>query len=287
MAIFASDDNDDTEYVTDYEPALIKLQGKAEILTPEKGVINRYGFPFSGSKVPGESIYDPAATNQPVSEVFISVNHDCPSKDFKDVGLEDWFHDAVDYVVEKGLMNGVSKDRFDPNGTTTRAMIVTILWRMEGTPHPSDPSDLPPSPQGEGEGFPDVETGSWYEAAVNWAAENGIVNGYSKTKFGPADPITREQFAAILYRYAQYKETPSQSASQTALPEGESLASTDEGSLDRFTDADQVSDWAAEAMNWCVASGIISGVTDTTLVPQGKSTRAQAATMLMRYCSME
>ena len=260
VAIFANDQNSDTEYVPDYDPQLIVLQGEAQILTPEKGEVNRYGFPFRGSVIPGESIYDPASTEAPASEVVITVAHDCPSKDFTDVGLEDWFHEAVDYVVEKGLMNGVGKSKFDPNSTTTRAMIVTILYRLENSPDSGVQSSV---------SFEDVEPGSWYEEAVNWAAANGIVNGYSKTKFGPADPITREQFAAILYRYNKMGDGASGSKLQA---------------LSSYTDADEISDWAKEAMDWCVTAGIITGVTDTTLVPKGKSTRAQAATMLMRYC---
>ena len=113
-----------------------------------------------------------------------------------------------------------------------------------------------------------VEAGSWYEAAVNWASENGIVNGYSAEKFGPNDPITREQLAAILYRYKT------------------GVASSELQAISSFSDAGDISDWAADAMAWCVAEGIINGVTETTLEPQGRATRAQVATMLMR-CSTQ
>ena len=153
-----------------------------------------------------------------------------------------------------------------------------------------------------------VEAGSWYEAAVNWASENGIVNGYSAEKFGPNDPITREQLAAILYRYEKMKKDSSAApqndiAEDAILDEGthHEDAILDEGThhedvilngvkdpspVSKYTDADRISDWAADAMAWCVAEGIINGVTETTLEPQGRATRAQVATMLMR-CSTQ
>ena len=131
-------------------------------------------------------------------------------------------------------------------------MIVTMLWRMEG------------EPEAEASTFTDL-TQDWYIPAVNWAAENGIVNGYSAEKFGPNDPITREQLAAILYRY-------------------EGTEGTDASIDPKYTDAGDISDWAADAMAWCVAEGIINGRTETTLEPGGNATRAEVATMLMRMC---
>lgn len=177
----------------------------------------------------------------------------CPIYKFKDSDPKAWYHDGVHYVLEEGIMNGTGDTAFAPNETTTRAMIVTILWRMEG------------EPSAEASAFEDLEKDSWYEAAVNWAAANNIVNGYSETQFGPTDKITREQLAAILFRYAKIESEDDASA------------------LDAFTDADSVSDWATDAMAWAVSKGIITGMTDTTLEPKGNATRAQVATILMRY----
>ena len=181
----------------------------------------------------------------------------CPSKAFEDLDTSLWYHEGIDFVISEGIMNGVSKKKFGPNTTTTRAMIVTMLWRMSL----SETGDYSVS-------FEDVEEGSWYADAVKWAAEYEIVKGYNDKTFGPDDPITREQLAAILFRYAEYKETA-----------GGSFAVD----LSKYEDQASISDWAMDAMTWCVASGIIGGVTDTTLQPGGKATRAQVATILMRY----
>ncbi len=189
---------------------------------------------------------------------------------FDDVAEGDWFYDAVSYAVEKGMMNGVGEGKFDPNGTTNRAMLVTILYRIEGSPE-VDASvspffDVPP----DAEGF----TPQWYTNAVIWAAENGIVEGYVEGPhkiFNPNGSITREQFAAILYRCEQMK--------------GGGFTGLWYFPLD-FEDAADVSDWADEAMHWCVMNGVITGKTETTLVPGGSASRAEAATMLMRYCEL-
>jgi|GEM_PF-4425730 len=192
-------------------------------------------------------------------------------KFFDDVEKDDWFYDAVKYVFEKGMMNGVGDNKFDPDGTTTRAMVVTILYRLEGEPEvdagTSPFFDVAP----EAEGF----APQWYTKAVLWAAENGIVEGYvegAHKVFDPNGSITREQLAAILYRYEQYK--------------GGGFTGAWYFPLD-FEDAADVSDWADEAMHWCVMKGVITGVTETTLVPGGSATRAQAATMLMRFSELE
>ena len=135
-------------------------------------------------------------------------------------------------------------------------MIVTILYRLEG------------EPAAEASSFKDVKAGSWYEAAVNWAAANDIVNGYNEDTFAPTDTITREQMATILYRYSRFK---GKDVSQTA-------------DLSNFTDAGSISGWAKDAVAWAVEVKLINGMTDTTLVPQGSATRAQAATLMMRLC---
>ena len=176
---------------------------------------------------------------------------------FTDVAADAWYYDAVEYVYDNDLMNGTSSTVFAPNATLTRGMLATVLWRMEGSPVVN--YALP---------FEDVSGGQWYTEAIRWAASVGVVNGTSATTYAPNANITREQLATMLYRYAAYK---SGSVSTSA-------------SLSGFTDAGSVSDYAADAMEWAVAEEIIGGMTSTTLVPQGSATRAQTATMLMRYC---
>lgn len=174
---------------------------------------------------------------------------------FVDVLPTDWFYEAVQYVFEKGLMLGVSDTEFGPNLSTTRGMIVTILYRMEGEP------EAAASP------FTDVEPGLWYSDAIGWGAANDIVNGYGDGRFGPNDQITREQMAAIFFRYAQYK----------------GYDVTARADLSGYADADQISPYAVEAMQWAVGVKLIGGMTADTLAPKGQATRAQVATMLMRF----
>ena len=175
---------------------------------------------------------------------------------FTDVFEKDWFYGDVMFVYENGLMLGTSKTLFSPHGTATRGMMATILWRMEGSPVPKGKNS-----------FTDVEAGKWYADAITWAAENGIFAGYGKDKFGPDDPITREQLAAIFYRYADYK--------------GYDL--TVKGNLDTFKDADKITDYAKTAMQWAVGSGLVKGKSGNLLDPQGTATRAEIAAMLHRF----
>ena len=175
---------------------------------------------------------------------------------FTDVSEKDWFYGDVMFVYENGLMLGTSKTLFSPHGTATRSMMATILWRMEGSPAPKGKNS-----------FTDVEAGKWYADAITWTAENGIFAGYGKDKFGPDDPITREQLAAIFYRYADYK--------------GYDL--TVKGDLDKFKDADKITDYAKTAMQWAVGSGLVKGKSGNLLDPQGTATRAEIAAMLHRF----
>ena len=175
---------------------------------------------------------------------------------FTDVSEKDWFYGDVMFVYENGLMLGTSKTLFSPHGTATRGMMATILWRMEGSPVPKGKNS-----------FTDVEAGKWYADAITWTAENGIFAGYGKDKFGPDDPITREQLAAIFYRYADYK--------------GYDL--TVKGNLDKFKDADKITDYAKTAMQWAVGSGLVKGKSGNLLDPQGTATRAEIAAMLHRF----
>ena len=175
---------------------------------------------------------------------------------FTDVSEKDWFYGDVMFVYENGLMLGTSKTLFSPHGTATRGMMATILWRMEGSPAPKGKNS-----------FTDVEAGKWYADAITWTAENGIFAGYGKDKFGPDDPIAREQLAAIFYRYADYK--------------GYDL--TVKGDLDKFKDADKITDYAKTAMQWAVGSGLVKEKSGNLLDPQGTATRAEIAAMLHRF----
>ena len=192
----------------------------------------------------------------PNGQVTVTVTFAEAPLPFPDVTEGDWFYDAVRYAYETGLMDGVGDNLFAPNSETTRAQLVTILYRLAGQPAVS--GDLP---------FPDVESGTWYTDAVAWAAENGIVNGVSDTEFAPGDDITREQLAAILYRYAAYQ---GYDVSQRA-------------DLSGFGDASSISPYAQEALSWAHAQGLVLGFEDGSLRPQGTASRAQIAAVLMRF----
>ena len=191
---------------------------------------------------------DPVIPDDPGDDTC-KQDETCPIHKFNDSDPKAWYHDGVHWVLEEGIMNGTGETTFAPNSPTTRGMIVTMLWRMEG------------EPKAESSSFTDL-TQDWYIPAVNWAAAKGIVNGYSESSFGPEDPITREQLAAILYRYE-------------AAESGQPIDS-------KYTDAGQISDWAVDAMAWANTEGIITGRTETTLAPKENATRAEVATMLMR-----
>ena len=186
----------------------------------------------------------------------VDENPNTGANPFTDVSEKDWFYSDVMFVYENGLMLGTSKTLFSPYGTATRGMMATILWRMEGSPVPKGKNS-----------FTDVEAGKWYADAITWTAENSIFAGYGKDKFGPDDPITREQLAAIFYRYADYK--------------GYDL--TIKGNPDKFKDADKITDYAKTAMQWAVGSGLVKGKSGNLLDPQGTATRAEIAAMLHRF----
>ena len=190
-----------------------------------------------------------------VKATFVETEEPAPAMPFTDVKEGDWFYDEVLYVYENSLMNGVGDNRFAPNSATTRGMLVTILYRLEGEPDVT----------GEA-GFDDVGD-TWYTDAVIWAAANDIVNGIGDNQFGPENTLTREQLVTMLYRYAQNKGY-------------DVTASAD---LSGYPDAGQIQSWAQEAMTWAVAEGIVEGM-DGNLNPAGSATRAQIATILMRFC---
>lgn len=176
---------------------------------------------------------------------------------FADVSEGAWYYDAVEYVCQNGLMAGTSATTFAPDVTTSRAMIATILWRQAGSPVVNYAMR-----------FDDVDPNAYYGEAVRWAASEGIVSGYGNGKFGSNDPITREQLATMLYNYEK--------------KQGGGFSGAWAFRLD-FDDVASVSEWAYEPMSWMVMNGVISGTSSTTLSPKGQATRAQAATMLMRY----
>lgn len=208
---------------------------------------NQYTFTMPASPV------EIQVTLAPVEEEPAPVGEE----PFTDVDEGDWYYDAVQYVYEKGLMNGTAADEFAPNATTTRAMVVTILYRLEG--EPSGGGETP---------FTDLKAGQYYLDAVAWANANGIVNGTTATTFDPDGAITRQQMAAILYRYAAYK--------------GYDVSVS--ADLSSYPDAGAIQTYAQDAMAWANGSELILGFEDHTLQPVGNSTRAQVATLLMRFC---
>ena len=226
-----------------------------------KYVPTRQGYTFIGW------YSDHSLTNQ-ISEVSLTKNMtvyagwradenpDIVVNPFTDVSEKDWFYNDAMFVYKNGLMLGTSKTLFSPHGTVTRGMMATILWRMEGSLAPKDENS-----------FTDVEAGRWYADAITWTTENGIFAGYSKDKFGPDDPITREQLTAIFYRYADYK--------------GYKLTITE--NLDKFEDADKIMDYAKMVMQWAVGNGLIKGKSENLLDPQGTATRAEISAMLHRF----
>ncbi len=188
-----------------------------------------------------------------IHAVFEQVNP------YTDIKADDWFYDDVLYVTSKGLMEGTGNGKFSPEISTDRAMLVTVLWRLEGSPVVDNPVD-----------FLDVADGLWYSDAIDWASANGIVNGYGDGRFGPTDTITREQMATIMWRYAKYK--------------GYDVSVGENTDILSYTDAETVSDWAIPAMQWACSKDMIKGIVNNILDPAGDATRAQIAAILYRFC---
>ena len=209
---------------------------------------NRFeGLTFDGNRK--VESYDPYAPWDGKPQVKVSDI-------FTDVKAGSWYESAVQYAYDNGLFSGMSPTTFAPNATMTRAMLVTVLYRMEGSPEATGVNK-----------FTDVKAGQWYTDAVTWAADNGIVSGMSPTIFNPNGNITREQMASILFRYTQFKDRDVSARAD----------------LSKFKDGNKVSGWAKEAMSWANAEGLITG-TGVGLEPTGNATRAQVASILMRYC---
>ena len=177
---------------------------------------------------------------------------------FDDVRKNAWYEESVAYVSEHQLMTGVAENKFYPDGPVSRGMLVTILYRMEGSP--AAPQTMP---------FGDVPSDAYYADAVAWAADAGIVSGYSERSFAPVDSVTREQVAAVLYRYAQ--KTGAVGAVEVSLSD--------------YQDAETISPYARDAMAWAIASHVLEGTKADTLAPKSETTRAQVAAIIMRYHS--
>ena len=184
----------------------------------------------------------------------------CPMAAFQDLDAAAWYHDGVHWALENGVMNGVGADTFAPDVPVSRAMLVTMLWRLAGAPEASEQIT-----------FTDVLPGLWHTEAVRWAAAQGVVQGYDARTFGPDDAVSREQFAVILWRYAS--------------KEGADVTSGVVDRLGQFLDTEQIAPWALDAMRWAVHTGLIRGVSDERLSPRSGATRAQAATLLLRFAA--
>lgn len=222
---------------------------KGDLVSLTGGEDGRYTFQMPTSDVTVTALFEEEKEQPPVSAPM----------SFTDVSEADWFYDGVNYVYAHGLMNGMAENVFAPNTTTSRGMIVTVLHRMEG------------SPAAELSGFPDVPAEEYYALPVGWATANGIVSGYGGNEtgtFGPKNNVTREQLAAILYRYAQKK----------------GLDTSARGDLSVFTDQEAILPYAVEPLSWAVGVGLLNGMGDGTILPGGNATRAQVATILARYC---
>jgi len=203
----------------------------------------------------GGKRHDSTTNKNPTTPDNYGNNGSTSGMKFTDVATSSWYYSAVKYMQDKGLMAGTSTTTFSPDMTTTRAMIVTILYRMENEPAATAST------------FPDVAAGQWYSNAVAWAAANGIVSGYDNGNFGPEDIITREQMAAILFRYASFK--------------GYDVTKT--ANLSAYGDGTQVSEYAQSSMQWANGAGLIIGTDTNLLLPTGSATRAQVASILMRF----
>ncbi|MBR6700573.1 MAG: S-layer homology domain-containing protein, partial [Firmicutes bacterium] len=237
------------------------------------GLVLKYKIPEDKYKSVKDTAYTKNSDLESTAYVYVVVKDSIlNSQDYLDVSEADWYTDSVDFVNDQKIMSGVGNDLFAPDSTCTRAMMATILWKMHGSEAPTIHSP-----------FSDL-TADWYKNAVIWAAENGIANGVSDKGFAPELNVTREQFAAFLYRYAQFKEG-------ILDPEGTEAVFTpahmefevNDVDLAGFKDSAEVSDYAMDAVKWAVEQGIISGTPEGNIDPKGTATRAEIATMIARY----
>ena len=238
-----------------YETEAVKVVDKNGKEIPVTANGDKYTFKMPASNVTVtatfcESKDDPAAC---------SKDHTCPMYGYTDLVRGSWYHDGVHFCLAEKMMIGTGANTFHPDAATSRAMVVTILWRLEGNPVAEDSMT-----------FLDVEEGMWYSDAIDWASSNGIVEGYGNGKFGPEDTITREQMATILWRYAKYKGYD---------------VSADASSVEPYSDANSISEWALSAMQWACDNQLMNGVGNGILQPAGDAARAQTATVLYRFCT--
>ena len=220
----------------------------------------REGYRFSGWCTDADCTLRWSFSQTPVTEnlrLYAKWELDDGAVSYSDVWETDWFFPYVQYVTGQGLMSGVGNGRFAPEDGTSRGMVVTILWRLAGKPAANPAA------------FEDVTAGQWYSEAVGWAAQNGIVNGYSARIFAPDDCITREQLAAILYRYAGWA-----GCDRTA-----------QADLRAFADGERVQPWAKEALGWANAAGLVNGTGQNRLEPQRQANRSQTAAVFQRFCT--
>ena len=257
-------------YLADEEKGIVTFAFASEEAVAAGNTLATLTFTYSGCDVTSVTVAasernDGAASDSKVSTILYGTSPSTPAGPtepefpFKDVTTDHPFYEDIQYVYEKGLMQGVSEDIFQSGATTTRGMIATILYRMEGEPAVSGSNP-----------FPDVADGSYCDDATIWAAGCGVVKGYADGTFRPDQTISREQMAAILYRYAQYK--------------GCDVSVGEDTNILSYTDAAQVATYAVPAFQWAVGAGIINGTTATTLSPKGSATRGQVAAILHRYC---
>jgi len=220
-------------------------------MQPDEGYETEYVY-VNGQQFLGSDIFTIPSVSR---DTTVKVTF-CKKPPFVDIVQSDWFYISARYAYNNGLFQGTSETEFSPDSAMSRAMLATVLYRMEGQPIVSF-----------SEAFTDVENNIWYTNAVLWANANNIVKGYGDGIFAPNDLITREQIAVMLHRYAKDKAAAVES--KTTL---------------NYTDASDISDYAREAITWAVEKGLIKGNTETTINPQGIATRAEVATILMRYC---
>ncbi len=232
---------------------VVDKNGKEIAVTAKDGV---YTFTMPASAVTVSASFQQSGSKP--SHDSCKKDESCPIYPFVDSNPKAWYHDGVHYCLDEGLMNGIGDKQFAPDLTTSRAMIVTILYRLEGKPATTTTGK-----------YDDVPAGQWYSEAVSWADANGVVKGFGDGTFRPDDDITREQMATIFQRYAALKNK----------------ADGKKADLSGYTDAAEVSLWALEGMQWANGTGLIQGRTATTLAPGATATRAEAATILLRFCT--
>ena len=235
--------------------------GNKEVQTTLKNGKYQFTMPFASVAVTA-AFKKIETSSELVTPAVCTGDRSCPMYGYIDLDSTAWYHDGIHFCIDNKLMNGVGDDQFNPGGTTTRAMIVTILWRLEGQPVINYLMQ-----------FDDVVDGQWYTDAIRWAASEKIVDGYGNGYFGTNDAITREQFVTIMFRYAKYK--------------GYDVSVGENTNILSYDDAFDIADWAIPAMQWACGSGLIQGIADDNqmnLEPQGNATRAQAATILYRFC---